>query len=141
MLLLDYRGGTKFQRDTAEKVVGWFLKKMLPRYRKISLTIRFTKCYTTSGAYGYCWEGDEPREYEIELDKNMRLFDMVGTLCHELVHLKQYVKGEMKQIDGHRTRWKKKIVPAKTDYVDQPWEKEAFRLEKKLALQVFEEVL
>ena len=47
----------------------------------------------------------------------------------------------MKQLDDGRTRWKKVIYSENTSYDDSPWEKEAFRVEKQLAMQCFEEVL
>jgi hypothetical protein len=134
-------GGTKFQKDLAVKVVGWYLKKMLPRYRTLDITINLTKCMEKSGAYGYCMEGDNNRQFEIEVDKTLRLYDFVSTLTHELTHMKQYAKGEMKYLNDGRTRWKKKIYGDNTDYADQPWEKEAFRVEKQLALECFESVL
>lgn len=134
-------GGTKFQKDLAVKVVGWYLKKMLPRYRTLDITINLTKCMKKSGAYGYCMEGDSNRQFEIEVDKTLRLYDFVSTLTHELTHMKQYAKGEMKYLNDGRTRWKKKIYSDNTDYADQPWEKEAFRVEKQLALECFESVL
>jgi hypothetical protein len=133
-------GGTKSQKDLATKVVGWYLKKMLPRYRTLDITVRLTKCMEKSGAYGYCMEGDTNREFEIEIDKNLRLYDFVSTLTHELTHLKQYAKGEMKYLSDGRTRWKKKVY-GDISYEDSPWEKEAFRVEKQLALECFEAVL
>jgi hypothetical protein len=85
--------------------------------------------------------GQNNREFELEIDKNLRLYDFVSTLCHELTHLKQYARGEMKQLDDGRTRWKKVIYSENTSYEESPWEKEAFRVEKQLAMQCFEEVL
>ena len=133
-------GGTKSQKDLVAKVVGWYIKKMLPRYRTLDITVRLTKCMEKSGAYGYCLEGDTNREFDIEVDKNLRLYDLVSTLTHELTHLKQYAKGEMKHLDDGRIRWKKTVY-GDIAYEDSPWEKEAFRVEKQLALECFEAVL
>jgi hypothetical protein len=134
-------GGTKSQKDLATKVVGWYLKKMLPRHRTLDITIKLTKCMEKSGAYGYCMEGDTNREFEIEVDKNLRLYDFVSTLTHELTHLKQYARKEMVHQDDGRIRWKKKVYPLNVSYEESPWEKEAFRIEKQLALECFESVL
>ena len=51
-------------------------------------------------------------------------------LAHELVHAKQFIKGEL-----HPTlnKWKKyKKDYTKTPYLKQPWEKEAYKLEEEL---------
>ena len=138
---LEIIGGTKAQKELVTKVVGWYLKKALPRVRTLDITVRLTKCMEKSGAYGYCLEGDSNRNFEIEIDKNLRLFDFVSTLLHELTHLKQYARKEMVfQPDG-RTRWKKKVYPLTVSYEESPWEKEAFRNEKQLAIECFEAVL
>ena len=140
MNTVEIKGGTAKQKELAHKVVGWYLKKMLPRYRTIEITVKLTNCMSRDGAYGYCMQyGD--REYEIEVDKSLRLYDLVSTLTHELNHLKQYVRNEMVSLDGNYIRWKKKVYPTSMSYADYPWEKEAFRLERQLAIECFEEVL
>jgi len=137
---IDVIGGKRDRKELAQRVIAWYLKKMMPRYRTLEIDVKLTKCMT-NGAYGYCMMGDTNREFEIEIDKNLRLYDFVSTLCHELTHLKQYARGEMKQLDDGRIRWKKVIYSENTSYDDSPWEKEAFRVEKQLAMQCFEEVL
>jgi len=139
MNMIEVTGGTKLQRDLAIKVVEWYIKKILPRMRTLDITVNLTNCIKY-GAYGYCTEGDSNRDFEIEVDKSLRLYDFVSTLTHELTHMKQYARGEMKYMSDGRTRWKKKIY-SDISYADSPWEKEAFRVEKQLALQCFEEVL
>lgn len=140
MNYIEIFGGTKAKQELTYKVITWYLKKIMPRMRTLEIEVRLTNCYK-KGAYGYCMMGENNREFEIEIDKNLRLYDFVSTLCHELTHLKQYARGEMKQLDDGRTRWKKVIYSENTSYDDSPWEKEAFRVEKQLAMQCFEEVL
>lgn len=132
-------GGTKDKRELAEKVVGWYIKKFLPRFRTLDVTVTLTNCLTKSNAYGYCMHLGK-NTFEIEVDKNLRLYDFVSTLTHELTHMKQYARKEMVSLDDGRTRWKKKIYND-VSYEDSPWEKEAFRVEKQVALQCFEEIL
>lgn len=52
----------------------------------------------------------------------------LSTLAHEMVHVKQFARGEL---DPALTRWKTKNH-SRTEYWDQPWEKEARRLQAKL---------
>lgn len=137
---IEIKGGKKDKKELAEKVVSWYIKKMLPRVRTLDITVNLTTCYER-GAYGYCMMTDDHRTFELEIDKNLRLFDFVSTICHEMTHLKQYFRKEMVQLDDGRTRWKKKVYSQDTTYEDSPWEKEAFRVEKELATQCFREVL
>jgi len=52
----------------------------------------------------------------------------VSTLAHEMIHVKQFAKEEL---DPALTRWKTKDH-SRTEYWEQPWEKEARRLQAKL---------
>ena len=140
MNCVEVIGGKKDRKELAQRVIAWYLDTVMPRMKTLDITDNLTNCYK-KGAYGYCMMGENNREFEIEIDKNLRLYDFVSTLCHELTHLKQYARGEMKQLDDGRTRWKKVIYSENTSYEDSPWEKEAFRVEKQLAMQCFEEVL
>jgi hypothetical protein len=54
--------------------------------------------------------------------------DWLSTLAHEMVHVKQFARGEL---DAQLTRWKTKDHH-NTEYWNQPWEKEARRLQHKL---------
>jgi len=52
----------------------------------------------------------------------------MSTLAHELVHVKQFARGELTE---NLQYWKGKDH-SETKYWEQPWEKEARRLQKKL---------
>lgn len=55
--------------------------------------------------YGYCTEL-ENNEYEIDVKRTLRLRDMLCTLAHELVHVKQYELGELSQgSESHINYW------------------------------------
>ena len=140
MNLVEVTGGKKDKKELAKKVVYWYLKKMMPRYKSLDITVKLTNCYE-KGAYGYCMELDDNRTFELEIDKNLRLFDFVSTICHEMTHLKQYARGEMKQLDDGRIRWKKVVYPVGYSYDKAPWEKEAFKVETSLAFDCFHQVL
>ena len=63
---------------------------------------------------------------------------MVQAVCHEMVHVKQYARNEMNDcIVNGRAKWKTKFIAQDTNYWDLPWEKEAYRMEKKLADDVW----
>ena len=122
----------------AERLLG---KRMA---KNIYLDIKLTKdLKKKEKAYGYCHIVDDnlsrPREFMIELDASMKYsFDQILTwLAHEMVHLKQFVRGELCDYETGRVQWKSRSF-GRVHYDDQPWEKEAYRLEGEL-YEMFEE--
>ena len=65
---------------------------------------------------------------------------MLIVLAHEMVHVKQYAKGEMKDfVYGNRVKFKGSIINDNiVEYWDQPWEIEAHGKEKGLYLRFLE---
>ena len=83
------------------------------------------------GLYGNCW-GDEKEGYvEINIAKTLYgepipFEEIMSTLAHEMVHAKQYFR---KELTGYgETTWKGRNA-AGYKYENQPWEKQAHRLE------------
>ena len=112
--------------------------------KNIYLDIKLTKdLKKKEGAYGYCHIVDDslsrPREFMIELDASMKYsFNQILTwLAHEMVHLKQFVRKELWDYESGRVQWKTRSY-GRVHYDDQPWEKEAYRLEGEL-YEMFEE--
>lgn len=69
----------------------------------------------------------KPREFVIQLKSRRSLKSTLITLAHEMVHVKQFAKGEL---NPSNDRWKgKKIDTDKVEYSDLPWEIEASSLE------------
>ena len=52
-----------------------------------------------------------------------------------MIHVKQYARNEINGID---LCWKGRNIPKDTDYWNFPWEKEAYRLQKKYANEIWE---
>ena len=126
------RGGTKKERQLVEHAIQWSIKKLLPRVRTLEIEARLTKC----NAYGYCLNTDDHKTFELEFRKGMSLYDLISTVCHEMVHVKQYYRKEM----DHDRRWKSRKISEEVSYENEPWEKEAFRMEEKLAMECFKEL-
>jgi len=109
------------------------IKKLMPRLRNIEIEVQLKKM-NEENAVGYCMMQDNRREYEIEVSKDLSIKDFVMTLCHEMVHVKQYVRNEMDDWNGVAVaRWKNKTVMPGTNYYELPWEKEAYELQASLA--------
>ncbi len=112
--------------------------------KNILVEIKLTKeLKQKEQAYGYCHITDDnlnrPREFMIELDTSMKhSFDQILIwLAHEMVHLKQFVRGELFDYATGNVQWKSRTF-GRVRYTDQPWEKEAYRLEDEL-YEMFEE--
>lgn len=54
------------------------------------------------------------------------LLEMGTTLAHEMVHVRQLAKGQMKFLPDQARIWMGKRYSKKTHYLDQPWELDAF---------------
>lgn len=133
---IEVTGGKAKEREIVEATVAWCIKKMMPRMRTLDIEVAIKN---TGEAMGYCLEGDTNRQFQLEIKKGMNLFDLISTVCHEMVHVKQYAKGELRhRYNGQQ--WKAKVVSNKVDYMDLPWEKEAFKLEENLAIECFKQI-
>lgn len=72
---------------------------------------------------------NKPRHFIIEVNRNINESEKLLTIAHEMVHIKQYVKGELNE---HMSYWRGREIKKELPYMEQPWEKEAFRLGDKL---------
>lgn len=75
-----------------------------------------------------------PKKIAMMLDSRLPMSRLLYTLAHEMVHVKQIAKGQYR---GQRSKngrivtvWMGKVV--KADYLDRPWEIEAFKRENTL---------
>ena len=64
--------------------------------------------------------------------------ELALTLAHEMVHVKQMAKGQLKSAPRGAQLWMGKKYPAKTPYLDQPWEIEAFSRQELLMRRAIE---
>lgn len=69
---------------------------------------------------------DDGRNFEVDVALHG---NWLKNLAHEMVHVKQFARGEL---DFGLTRWKSNKYCDNIEYWDQPWEKEARRLQQGL---------
>ena len=56
------------------------------------------------------------------------------TVCHEMVHVKQYARNEMTDSFWKgKMRWRNRFIKKNTSYSKLPWEREAYRKQKTLS--------
>ena len=123
--------GYNYSHKRCVSIVSWFMEKYLPNH-KISVNIDH-KGLIREGVFGWAWvvpPDHRPREFEVEIHNRLKPEDYIETLLHELWHVYQHVTGQLK--DKYNKRYWKGIDHSETDYEDQPWEKEAHKMEKVL---------
>ena len=116
--------GYNYSKKRCERIVNWFVDKHLPNHKVIINVDHLGLLH--EGVFGWMWAADcdyRPRDFEIELHNRMTPEHYTKTLLHELWHLYQHVTGQLK--DKYKKRLWKGVDHSKTDYEDQPWEKEA----------------
>ena len=118
-------------KSICQDLVEWFVGKYLPRHH-LDITINH-RGLKREGVMGWCTvEGCDyrPREFFIELHSRLDKETYTKSLLHELWHVYQHVKGDLR--DKRNKRLWKGIDYSDTDYSDQPWEIEASSMENTL---------
>lgn len=123
--------GYGYSKRLCEDIVCWFLNEYLPRH-KIHLKI-LHRGLNREKAYGFCdciEYKRNPREFLIELNTYMKKDIYIRTLLHELVHLRQWTKGDLYLKKGKL--FYKNVSIDECGYWKQPHEIEAHEWEEKL---------
>ena len=66
------------------------------------------------------------------------LLNMATTLAHEMVHVRQLAKGQLKYLPREAKLWMGRRYPSKTRYLDQPWEQDAFARQEMIVRRAIE---
>ena len=66
------------------------------------------------------------------------LLNMATTLAHEMVHVRQLAKGQLKYLPREAKLWMGRRYTSKTSYLDQPWEQDAFARQEMLMRRAIE---
>ena len=128
-MLVSIVGGNKTIRSLTQSLVEYCADK-LNLNDSIILDIEFTnKLYKEDGLLGEIDFDDKnhrPKEFTMTVDKTVSKRRIMETIAHEMVHVKQYAKGEL--VDLSRcgsTKWQNEVINKDTNYWDLPWEVEA----------------
>ena len=119
-MFVEVIGGSKSQKRHTQGMVEFCADKLMPRLHNLDITVHLCK---PKGAMGYCLELDDNRTFELEIDRTRPLRQLLETVAHEMVHVKQYAR---RQLHPNRESWLGKTYnPKKLSYWDLPWEIEA----------------
>ena len=142
-MVINIWGGNKKLRSLTISLVEYCADK-LKLNDTIRLDIEFSRnLYKEDGILGEVDFDDtnhRPQEFTMTVDSSVSRRRIMETIAHEMVHVKQYAKGEL--VDLSRcgsTKWQNNLVDSETNYWDLPWEIEAHGKELGLFIRWAEE--
>ena len=148
MIGVEVTGGLKKDRELADEIVWWCMDMLMPRHRNLDVTVKFTKTFE-DGAQGFCYQGDDDRDFTIEVDHRLSRAtskeEFIECIMHEMVHVWQGATGRIKDKfrGGYKKLWKCKDGKYRkylnTAYEKQPWEVEAYKMQGPLTKAFMEE--
>lgn len=136
-----FNRGSRQKREDTKSLALFVGSKLMPRMApKLSIEFCFvTGLFKREGVFGDVgfYEGDRtPRDFVIRLDPSIDSIDLLKTVAHEMVHVKQIARAEL--VELIRTpyyRFHKDYYHKSTDYFDKPWEIEAHGREEGLVIR------
>ena len=135
----------KIPPSLCREAARWYGRKLLGEriYHNIELILDFKDPDVGNDLYGFClYHPDEGplKKFTISLNPNLSKKACLTALAHEMVHLKQYAKGELKDYARVKSiKWKGQVYDEdRIDYWDHPWEIEAYGRERGLYVRFIE---
>jgi len=140
-------GGTKNQKKYSKSLAYFCAKKLMHKNLADNISIHVilrNNLHTEENNLGtVIWEDDsyKPREFTMEIDTSVRLRRVLESVAHEMVNVKQFARGEMRDLMiAERVSWLGASYHKHSmDYYDQPWEIEAHGRELGLFIRWAEE--
>ena len=120
-MFIEFSKTNKKQQQIIERAL-WFAKSyLLPRHKIDEIEVESVKGLQANGD---CYDSDD-RSFVIRVNKELSEQDLLTTIFHEFVHIKQHIKKEFGgDVFG--------ISNEEVAYMDRPYEVEAFRLEQEM---------
>jgi|TARA_R110000796_G_scaffold3251_6_gene12745 hypothetical protein len=134
-MILHVKGSNKAIRKLVESATRFYAEKLMGKRltENLKITVNLKRnLLSKEGLEGSAvWEDDSyrPREFIVEIDSTVKVRNILLTLAHEMVHVKQWAKDEMYEYLNTigMVRFKgEKVHLDSLEYWDQPWEIEAY---------------
>jgi len=121
---------TPFSRQKIVEIVDFFSTTVMGKRlsRNIHTEVKFDDI---GDCDGFCCPLDDnyrPREFEVLIHRSLGEEQIIKSLAHEVVHIKQYARGEFRECQTGVFMWKGKktvVLDYKKEYHSLPWEQEA----------------
>lgn len=123
-------------RDAVENAMMVLMPK---REKPIYINVEIGLDEDMGLAAGYMVEGGENDEFEVILRQDLLkdIEELILTVTHECIHIKQYLRKELKDINVDEKIWRGELYNTRdTYYKDCPWEQEAYLLQMPIANEV-----
>ena len=122
---IDIQGSSSHKKTLLIRQVIDYMMKAL-NLKNIFIDVEISNLFQNEKAYGFCLSYT-PTEFLIELDQSLPLYELIETICHEMIHVKQYATGELVE-KGKQILYRNCLYDDSTDD-SSPWEKEAYEKE------------
>jgi len=139
----DVQIKSEVRKDLIEKVIPFYAKQLNVKDFNYTIIVKNNKILRKEHQFNGQVYYSGYRELTIELDSYLKLPRLLITLAHEMVHVKQMVRGQYQLRKARNGRimqgWCGKRV--KADYFNRPWEIEAFKREGILFGQLCDQLM
>jgi hypothetical protein len=132
----------EIKRKELIEAIEWFSEKLMGKRLppKLNIFVSFKEIEE----HGLCSIDDcdpYPRYFTIEIKNGLEYKEILGSLAHELVHVKQFARRELTNFDvNERAKYLgKRYKTDDIDYWDLPWEVEAHGREVGLVVRYLEQ--
>jgi hypothetical protein len=131
MNLTFNRKHRKISENELRYAVDWALRKLVgSRMMKgLDIEILFQKDpYSQGVCDAYPNDSGRARYFTITINPTLNYENTLRCIFHELVHVKQYARDELRMLNSRMNKWKGNIIPS-GNYWEYPWEIEAYGME------------
>jgi hypothetical protein len=139
MLVVTIKGGTKERQKSARQMCQLFYEKYFRKDKYLLISIIHQTPLGSLMADCFGLDENPYNEFEITmyLDPLTDEETYLRTLAHELIHVKQFTKGELIEYStSPKFKFRGSLYDnLRISYWDKPWEIEAFEKEKELYLE------
>ncbi len=133
MIFCTVNGGSQEERKLIEEAFYFAVEELMPRKQKLDVEIWLTDM-PYDDADGYHLHVDK-YEHNIELQTGLIEEDLVTALFHEMVHVRQSERCQMKD-KGLIKIWNGveylSLYSTVDEYMSLPWEAEAYKLQEEM---------
>lgn len=135
---IDVISKSKNRKIVIEHLVKFYAKRLKLLKSQYTLSVISTPKFLKQHGFNGAVYLIDDRELVMMLDSRLTVADLIKTSAHEMIHVKQYARGQLKS----RSTRAGKInyiwmgTRCNKQYYDRPWEIEAFSRERLLYNQV-----
>jgi hypothetical protein len=125
------------RKNMIEALVRYYIRELKLGDSKFNLTVRFEKIEQENEAVELGAAAHFGKEIHVRLDSKLDRYALIKTLGHEMIHVKQIAKGQLKLVPRLLKSgitidvfWLGKKMKKTIPYLQRPWEIEALSKEE-----------